>query len=229
MNFNQYEVPPEVQRYEVPPGMQAQHNAYFESTSKNYEQVLNNLQLVLIVDRSGSMRIEDEDGSGRGQRSGMMSPHQWTRWDNTLQIVMYLAQSLFCYDKDGRIPLIFFGNDVIQTEVRNGYELYEEFLKNRPTNETTNLYAALRVAFFQHIDSHPNENVLFIVVTDGCPNAGQENPIKELIYECVCKKDPTGDRLNVLFLRVGDDSGILIADIFSFICSHLDPYLDFSS
>jgi len=192
--------------YEVSPDMRAKHESYFEATSRNYEDSLRDLQLVLLIDRSGSMRIEDEDGSGRYQTNGMMFSGKWTRWDNTLQIVWYMAECLFSYDKDGLVPVIFFADEAVQTQVRNAYELYEEFLKNRPADQTTNLLAALRMAFFNHIT---NDHTLFVVVTDGCPNSGQEAKIKDLIYEYLCKQDPSGNRLNILFIRIGDDSSAI--------------------
>ena len=192
--------------YEIPEQLQAAHTNLFETSSKQYEYVLDDLQIVLIVDRSGSMRIEDEDGSGGGKTRGMMG--NWTRWDNTFQILKFLAESIFMYDKDSRIPVVFFGHRAIKTEATSVQQLFDLCFKHKPTNETTNLLAALRTAFSSYLQNE-NENVLFVVITDGCPNAGQEETIKDLIYKVVSSKDPNGDRLNLLFLRVGDDSGAI--------------------
>jgi len=194
--------------YEISADTQYKHQKQFENHSIQYENALNDLQLVLIIDRSGSMKMEDEDGSGRCKSKGMINSEYWTRWDNAYQIVSYISDTIFRYDKDGEIPVIFFGDSAKQTKVRSSQELFDQFESNIPNNETTNMLAALHTAFSENI-SNPAENTIFIVVTDGSPNDGQETKIKGLIYDQVSRRDPSGEKLNVLFLRVGDDEGAI--------------------
>ena len=57
--------PGEMVNYEIPPEIEEQRNDVFEQTSKQYEKVLEDLQIVLIVDKSGSMRTPDENYTGK--------------------------------------------------------------------------------------------------------------------------------------------------------------------
>lgn len=59
----------------------------------------------------------------------------------------------------------------------------------------------------QATEEHVNENdkVLFVVFTDGIPDDTQA--VSRLIGRKIYSKDPEGNRLNLLFVRFGDDSG----------------------
>eukprot|EP00009_Paramoeba_aestuarina_P003014 CAMPEP_0201509530 /NCGR_PEP_ID=MMETSP0161_2-20130828/2560_1 /ASSEMBLY_ACC=CAM_ASM_000251 /TAXON_ID=180227 /ORGANISM="Neoparamoeba aestuarina, Strain SoJaBio B1-5/56/2" /LENGTH=315 /DNA_ID=CAMNT_0047904507 /DNA_START=105 /DNA_END=1048 /DNA_ORIENTATION=+ len=195
----------QMENYEIPPEIEQRRNNIFETTSKQHEKVLEDLQIVLIVDKSGSMRHNDENFTGKQNPGFEGGP--WTRWDNTFLLAKDLADSLFQYDKDSEIPVIFFGNNVKALKATSSSQLLSLFKKNAPTTETTNLLAALRTAFVQNINAE--EQTLFIVLTDGRPNQGQEKKVKDLIHEMVTKEDPSGDRLNVLFIRIGDDPGAI--------------------
>ena len=192
--------------YEIPAEMRRQHERQFGAQSREYEDSLRDLQLVLIIDRSGSMRAPDEDGTGAGKSSGMIARGQWTRWDNVFQAAKYLVDSLFQYDKDGKIPVVFFGDESEEVIATSVDQLLDSFKSRRPTNECTNLLSALNLAFARHVTG---ESTLFICFTDGCPNRGQEPHIKSTIHHFLATNDPPGERLNILFLRVGDDPGAI--------------------
>ena len=63
------------------------------------------------------------------------------------------------------------------------------------------MFAALEMAFNRDL-SH---RILFIVLTDGEADNDQKPLIKRLIELRLTHHDLAGDRLNVLFVRIGDD------------------------
>ena len=190
--------------WEIPVAMKDQHEVEFYNRSANFEDSLMNLQLILVIDHSGSMLMPDEDGTGQGRDKGMTGKPYWSRFDNLFQIAKYLAESLIEYDKDKNIPVYLFGNDVVRHDVKSMGEMLLKFKKVIPIDQQgTNLLGALEKAFNDQVNDL--ENMMFIVITDGTPNDGQVPRIKNLIQERIAKKDPTGKRLNMLFIRIGDD------------------------
>jgi len=193
--------------WEIPPEMMEHHECLFYEQSMDYEDILRDLQLVLLVDHSGSMCQLDEDPCGRTRTHGMVDGRGWTRWDNLFQVSKYLAKSILEYDKDKMIPIIFFGHRAEEKIVHSAGQMLVEFKRYKPVDrQSTNLFDALRIAFERHIT---HENTLFVVLTDGAPNNGTQESIKRLIQERVASVDPKGHRLNILFLRLGDDPGAL--------------------
>jgi hypothetical protein len=138
---------------------------------------------------------DDEDPLGRTQRP-------WTRYDNLIKCAVYLIETMLKHDKDGAIPVIFFSSRIDHQVVTSPAELVQAF-KNHPPNGSTNLLQALEMSFAKY--AGPSESVLFVVFTDGQPDPGQPRPIKNLIRQRLTTADPTGNRLNVLFIRMGDD------------------------
>lgn len=205
--------------YEVPEYIKQQNEQSFQQVLPMVEErpnevrdLMTQMQIVLIIDRSGSQANLDVHPADKAQnlaisnRTGMLTTSgtpYWSQWDNTLLAAKYLSEAMFKYDKDGEIPVIFFDDRVSEVLVHNTYELMNSFNNNKPRG-TTNLLAALEFGFKKYID---RQNTLFIVITDGQPDSGQEGHIENLIYTKMTKDDTAGDRFNVLFLRIGDDQG----------------------
>jgi hypothetical protein len=194
----------EMTKYEVSDAKKSAHEEIFYEKSYKYEDALRSLQIVLIVDKSGSQQAPDQHPVTDTPSVGMIEGSGWTQWDNTFFAAKYLAESIFEYDADGKVPLIFFGHQANDKEVKSIGEMLVSFKKNKPTNETTNLVSALRLAFEKYsTPTKEGEKILFIVLTDGSPNPGQEGEVKSLIASNI-KKD---EALNLLFVRIGDDPG----------------------
>lgn len=158
------------------------------------------VQLVLIVDHSGSMYAKDQCPTMRGR-----TPPAWTRWKNCIQCAGYIAESLFARSSHPHIPLYLFSSLVQHTMVSNRNQLVDKLHRLTPSG-TTNLLGALQLAFSTELPKYrPDHGILFIVMTDGEPNPGQERAIQTLIAQKLPPLDPSGDRLNVLFIRFGDD------------------------
>eukprot|EP00386_Alphamonas_edax_P007410 GDKI01024663.1.p1 GENE.GDKI01024663.1~~GDKI01024663.1.p1 ORF type:complete len:265 (-),score=71.72 GDKI01024663.1:30-824(-) len=192
------------QHHNVPCHVEEKNEEAFRLQSQKYEDALNSLQLILIVDRSGSQSNGDAypHNDSPCPTEGVLGP-RWTQWDNTLMVTRYLAKCMFAYDKDGNIPLIFFDNNVIEVQCTHPDDMYTHFNTYTPCG-STNLYGALEHAFSRHIPEDKQTKALFIVLTDGCPDAGQEPRVKQLIKQHISKKDPGGEWLSVLFVRIGD-------------------------
>ena len=119
----------------------------------------------------------------------------------------YIADTMLRYDKDGVIPLYMFGHQVSTHATHNREEFFNVLHTHTPTNQSTNLLEALSRAFDDHL--HSPDRMLFLVITDGQPNTGQEGEIKRLLSARLPPVDPTGDRVNLLFIRIGDDPGAI--------------------
>lgn len=206
--------------YEIPAAIKQQNDQSFamvvpglEERPNEVRDLMTQMQIVLVIDRSGSQVTNDIHPADKAQymqfsqREGMLTYNgrrYWSQWDNTLVAAKYLSESMFKYDKDGEIPVIFFDHKIEEVLVHNPNELMNAFNNRLPNNGTTNLFSALEYGFKKYIDM---QHTLFIVITDGQPDSGQESRIEELIYNKLTLNDPQGDRFNVLFLRIGDDPG----------------------
>lgn len=124
-------------------------------------------------------------------------------------ITSYLFSTLK-YNQNKSTQLYFFGTNVrpiiintMMLNINTMQQLYLEFNKHAPSPEQkTNLYDALKMAFLQNIPGERRK--LFIVITDGQPT-GKMEKIEKLIYKNLAKNDKKGERLNILFIRIGND------------------------
>ena len=190
--------------YEIPQTLRLQNEIQFQQSSFQYEDVLKKLQIVLVIDHSGSQGDPDKfpiDGE-KTPKIGILG-NQWTQWDNTYMVSKYLAESIFEYDADGKVPVVFFSNTVKTEVVSNSNQLFTAFNKYIP-DSGTNLLGALQTAFSNYA-TDPTQNTLFIILTDGAPAHGQEPEIQKLIKNTLTAWDPSGRRLNALFIRIGDN------------------------
>eukprot|EP01031_Cornospumella_fuschlensis_P034656 gene34656-41970_t len=98
--------------FELSEEAKVRHEVDFNNkTTTEMEAKLGQLQIVLVVDYSGSMKLADGDAFGQGRTLGLNSK-PWSRWDNCFQTVKCIAEAMFTYDKDGKIPTYFFSNSV---------------------------------------------------------------------------------------------------------------------
>ena len=101
--------------------------------------------------------------------------------------------------------MYLFSSEVKHLQARSRNDLIEK-LHSRSPGGTTNLLGALEYAFREELPTYSHdEGILFIVMTDGEPDSGQAPRIQRLIRDKLPPLDPSGDRLNVLFIRFGDD------------------------
>ena len=181
---------------------------------------LANTNLVFIVDRSGSTRKADTPPMAARMYHTMLSDNlDFSRYDSEFAIAKMLGETAYRVDTNG-IPFISFGNTVKEVQTRNPNDLLNAFRAYAPSNEATNLHDALKHAFKKYAkkdDVESGKRTLFVVITDGEPSNFSKNPrkqqdptwafqkIRKTIYKHLVKKDPHGDFLNLLFIRVGDD------------------------
>jgi hypothetical protein len=179
------------------------HEEHLVATdSDSLEEKLYNLQLIFLVDISGSMQEKDTDPEGTGTR-GMLGPF-WTRYDNMVKLLKNMVTQLWQYDSNGEIPCYFF-NDKVECEVFKDPKKLLATIRTHKPSGTTALGDALYRAAAENLND--KENFLFIVFTDGVPN--NVDQVFQFLEHEIYWKDRTGDRLNVLFVRFGNDRGAI--------------------
>ena len=225
--------------YELPEEVADEYETNFENdASPRALEAVDELQVVLIVDYSGSnlvkdynpidpskmqgmLKIKAEDLPARMQESvkAEIQGDYWRRWDSVFLIAKNMFDAMKSIDDDGEIPVYFFGNKVHKEVVSSKFKLLRAF-KNKDHNpvnvEQTDLLLGLKTAIDDHQDAiNAGNKILFVVLTDGEPgtsrlgNTAQERAVQDLIETEISSKDPSGDRLNVFFVRVGDDNGAI--------------------
>ena len=194
----------EQSQYEYTPETRLRQEAHFvESGLDKNESELYNLQLVFLIDISGSMQERDVDPEGTG-KDGTFGRGQWTRYDNMLKILRNMSADLHKFDKDGKIPVYFFNNEVKKVDITDPNLLIAQVRMMKPGGST-----AMHLALKQAVNDQINDidNILFIVFTDGVPD--DTRAVATIIENDIYRKDPRGDRLNILFVRFGDDRGAI--------------------
>jgi len=169
------------------------------------DNILYNLQLVFLIDKSGSMRTKDKDPLGEND-TGFNINDGWTRYDNVCKFLAKSIEGLMEYDFDKRIPICFFGNSYNSytlTNINTIRNLKSCLARNYPTDETTNLKDSLDFCFYENEKLNNNIHTLYVIFTDGCPN--DSHTIKPMIQRHI----KTNDKFNILFIRVGDDVGAI--------------------
>lgn len=195
-----------------------------------YDYILNNLQIVILIDTSSSMLkfdndIELEKKDIRGN---------WKRYDNVIKIINCIINIIFESDKDKDIPVYFFSdnkfNHIFDHFIIKDPELFKQkcFDRKIEPNNKKDLSYALKLAFEENIKD--NENTLFMVFTDGCIENKENKEIFDVIKNNLTDKDPLGNRLNILFVRIGDDPKakefLKMLDINKEICKNVDTKSD---
>ena len=194
----------EQSQYEYTPETRLRQEANFvESGLDRKESELYNLQLVFLIDVSGSMKEVDKDPEGTG-KDGTFGRGVWTRYDNMLKILRNMSAELFSYDKDKKLPCYFFNHSVKRVDITDPNLLIAQVRTIKPEGSTA-MHLALQQAANDQINDI--DNTLFIVFTDGVPD--DTRAVSQVIEREIYRRDPKGDRINILFLRFGDDRGAM--------------------
>lgn len=175
-----------------------QETNFVRSGMDSRESVLYNLQLIFLVDISGSMEETDVDPDGVG-KDGMLGRGKWTRFDNMVKLLKAMTTDLLQFDRDGRLPCYFFNDAVKRVEFTDPNMLVAQIRTMRPGGTT-----AMHLAFRQSLEElNDLDNFLYIVFTDGVPD--DSDAVSQFIEKEIYARDRGGDRINILFVRFGDD------------------------
>lgn len=204
-------------------------NDIIENFKSKYDYILNNLQIVILIDTSSSMLKSDDDIEKKDTKRD-----NWKRYDNVIKIINCIINIIFESDKDKEIPVYFFNdnnfNHIFDHFIIRDPELFKQKCKDRKIeqNKKKRLGNALKIAFKENIKD--DENTLFMVFTDGCIEDNENQEIFDLIKNKLTDKDPLGNKLNILFVRIGDDPKakqfLRMLDINKEICKNVDTKSD---
>lgn len=153
---------------------------------------LRDVDVTVIVDRSGSMFTTVADGR--------------TRWNAAREGTIALATKASKYDPDGITVLTFANRSDPVVENATADRVRQVFDEREP-NGSTALHLALQDSFRSFFarktsgKQKPNGE-LFLVITDGEPD--NREAVKQEIVQATQKLDTDGE-LGILFVQIGND------------------------
>jgi uncharacterized protein with von Willebrand factor type A (vWA) domain len=152
---------------------------------------LNNLDIELLLDKSGSMDTAD-------------CPGGLSRWKYAEEVAVALARKACKHDKDGIGVTVFAGSFKSYDGVTEA-KVAEVFRENEP-NGSTDTAAALKSrldAYFARKSSGGAKNVLLLVLTDGEPT--DKLAVADVIVAATKKMD-RDEEVAIQFVQVGKDA-----------------------
>lgn len=151
---------------------------------------LANLDVIAIIDKSGSMGMENDTPSGA------------SRWDYAKEAVQSLVTQIGKHDDDG-IDIIFF-NASHTTETKVSAEKFPAIWNAQTPGGGTALAGPIKSALALAEKRWGEKQQLILVLTDGQPNDPQD--VGPAIIDTT-KRMSKDEQIAILFLRVGKDSG----------------------
>ncbi len=153
---------------------------------------LSNLDVELLIDKSGSMSKEDCKGGK-------------SRWQFGQEQVLNIARSVCKIDKDG-IGVTMFNNDVKSYDGVTDAKVETVFGENSPGGgtETAKALKQRLDSYFERKAAGPTKNLALLVYTDGEPN--DQQAVVNVIVEATKKMD-RDEEIAIQFIQVGSDSG----------------------
>lgn len=151
---------------------------------------LKNIDVVLCVDTSGSMRTKDA-GSQRNLK----------RLDAVKEVAGAVAEELLPFDDDG-ITIVRFASLVELTDGCKGSSAIDKIFQEYRPMGNTDTHGALKTVFDKFQPGSNKKPLCVIVFTDGAP----DNPsaVAQLIVDTT-RKIGNRSQVGVLFVQVGDD------------------------
>lgn len=154
---------------------------------------LKNYDIAILLDRSGSMVIED-------------CPNKKSRWDYARENVEAVAARANKIDSDG-ITVVVFGSKVKVYENTTPAKIQEIYDEVEPIGNTATdaaLEALLTPEWFQGRKNGTSKPMIIIVFTDGKPN--DQDALEKVILNAANTIERDED-LGISFVQVGYDKG----------------------
>jgi hypothetical protein len=149
----------------------------------------------LLFDKSGSMNYSASSDPNDNR----------SRWEQLEELSVAILNKVQKLDPAG-VTAILFGSTIVTKNNVTTRDLQSIFAEE-PADQKTDLLAALRVVANQlaeMIQNSPDSQMTAIVFTDGQPEKGTEEEIRNLIVKManVCQDDT---QFAISFLQLGDD------------------------
>lgn len=198
---------------------------YKASEQEIWEGRLAGVQMYLYLDKSGSMRADDDatkpDRKTIQECGYRDKKSEWTRMDTMKVLASYFIKPMLTHDDDKKIPAYLFSDDTKKVIVTDADKFISSIEKLRPKGQTE-LEEALRQGFQEQEEPTVDNRALHVVFTDGEPSSirrGQDKTPEEakmaaragvfevIKEEIVNKSYHLDDKMSVLFIQVGDSTG----------------------
>lgn len=152
---------------------------------------LSEYDIVLAIDKSGSMQTTDRPGG-------------LTRWKASEESALALAHAAAKYDADGITVVVFNNSHKIYENVTPD-KVSQVFQENEPQGgtDTAGMLKAVFEAYFAN-KAKGGKPQIIQVITDGAPN--DQNAVAQEIIKATSKMD-RDEELSVQFIQFGNDSG----------------------
>ncbi len=158
------------------------------SAKSTIDQInLANLDVMFLIDRSGSMDTAD-------------TKSRLSRWNDAKEGTTAFAEQIGKFDDDG-IDIILYNNEILE-QVGVAPSAVGKIFTNYHPGGGTRMAPPLRRAFDICTKRMQEKNQLIIAITDGQPSDGEE--VKRTIIEAT-KLMTHNSQMAVLFVHIGQD------------------------
>jgi len=168
-------------------------------------------EVIILVDRSGSMNAPDENPTGKHSQG-------WTRWDSAKVAAQSISELAVSLDSDNNVDIMLWDGDYGQLRSVTGSmtqvgDIDRFFEQNKPQRGTTPLAEALTEIYNVKLRGllDRSEPFTVIVLTDGQPDNSQK--VKQFFKDTIRNhrlEDSGRETLAAFsFVRMGDDAGAI--------------------
>lgn len=165
-------------------------------------------EVIILVDRSGSMNANDENPTGRS------NGQKWTRWDSARVAAQSIAELAVSFDADNNVDIMLWDGDYGRLRSVSGSmtrvdDIDRFFAENPPQRGSTPLAEALEEIYSVKLRSllDKSEPFTVIILTDGQPDNAPK--VKDFIKKVVRNHNLESKGRETLaafsFVRMGDD------------------------
>ncbi|MFK7827587.1 MAG: VWA domain-containing protein [Oligoflexales bacterium] len=182
----------------------------FPSHAQSEEEklaILSAREIFVMVDRSGSMGLKDDNPTGRRTWGN------WNRWDSARVAAESISELAISLDADNKVELIFwsggaFGLKTKKKTMSKVNDISKMFKKHEPDGGTP-LAEALQDVYKTRLKSLLNKSEPFtvLILTDGAPD--NEHEVKDFFAKIIRENNLQQSGRETLaafsFIRMGDD------------------------